>query len=82
MFKVTFPNLNYKFNNYISGTQNGTQQKIEVLISLIKDNNKITRKELAEKIGVSVRTLQRILNETSNIKYDGVGKFGHWEIIE
>ena len=86
MFKVTFPNLNYKFNNSMSGTQNGTQngtqQKIEVLISLIKDNNKITRKELAEKIGVSVRTLQRILNETPNIKYVGVGKSGHWEIIE
>ena len=48
MFKVTFPNLNYKFNNSMSGTQNctqnGTQQRIEILISIIKDNNKITRK--------------------------------------
>lgn len=95
MFKVTFPNMNYKFdeakekiktgtqngtqNGTQSGTQSGTQE--DLLIELIKENNKITRKELSEKLGIPVRTLQRILNSLNNIKYVGSGKSGHWEIV-
>ena len=90
MFKITFPNLNYQpvkcFDGTLSGTLNGTQNgtlKIEALLSkLIKENNKITRKELARLLGVSIRTLQRIINNTPNIKYEGTGKSGHWTINE
>ncbi len=42
----------------------------------------MTRKQLAEKLGMSVRTLQRILNDIESIKYIGSGKSGHCEIIE
>ena len=68
MFKITFPNLNYGFNNNISRTLNDTHQKVDLKILLIKENNKITRKELAEKIRVSVRTLERILNATTEMQ--------------
>ena len=35
---------------------------------------------MAEILNVSVRTLQRVLNETPNLHYVGVGAYGHWEI--
>ena len=60
-----------------NGTQNGTQEKI---IELIKENPKVTRKMMAGELKMSVRSLQRILNEMSNIHYVGIGTNGHWEI--
>ncbi len=86
MFKITFPNLNYQpvncFDGTLNGTLNGTLKIEALLLKLIKENNKITRKELARLLGVSIRTLQRIINNTPNIKYEGTGKSGHWTINE
>ncbi len=56
---------------------NGTQQRI---LELIAENPKITRKAMAQKLKNSVRTLQRILNEISNMHNVGTGANGHWEI--
>lgn len=94
MFKVTFPNLNYGFDEGQVGTQfgtlNGTQMiennktefSYENIINLIKANNKITRKEMSQILKIPVRTLQRRLNQNKNIIYVGSSKLGHWEIIE
>lgn len=60
-----------------SGTQNGTQERI---IELIRENSKVTRKMLAHELKISVRSLQRILNDMNNIHYVGTGSNGHWEI--
>ena len=60
-----------------NGTQNGTQEQI---MNLIKQDMKITRKAMAEKLNISTRTLQRILNGMSDVHYVGRGKNGHWEI--
>lgn len=59
-----------------------TQAREDLIISLIEENNKITCKELAEHLGVSIRTLQRILNENESIKFVGSGKSGYWKIIK
>ena len=59
------------------GTQNGTQEKI---IELIKMNSKVTRKEMAKVLGISVRSVQRALDEMDNVYYVGSGANGHWEI--
>ena len=64
------------------GTQYGTHKEELVIIELIKNNNKITRKEIANKLSISLRTLQRILNSIDKIYYVGSGKGGHWEIKE
>ena len=40
------------------------------------------RKEMAEAIGKTVKTVQRIINENNNVKFVGSSKSGHWEIIE
>ena len=51
-----------------------------LIITLIEQNNKITRKQIAEKLSVSLRTVQRIINSMDNIKFVGSGYSGHWEI--
>ena len=66
-------------NGTQDGTQNGTQEKI---IELILANPKITRKEIAEKTGLSIRTIQRILNEMLEVHYEGTGANGCWVIQE
>ena len=54
----------------------------EIIVEMIKYNPRITRKEMAESIGKTVKTVQRIINESKKIKYVGSSKFGYWEIIE
>lgn len=51
----------------------------------IKNNNKITREELARLIKKNTRTVQRILNGLVNSGYlirIGKNRFGYWEIIQ
>ena len=63
------------------GTQDGTRDGTHRLVQeLIAQNPKITRKAMAEQLNVSIRTLQRILNDIPNIHYVGTGSNGHWEI--
>lgn len=66
-----------------TGTQNGTQNLQEMhqkIITMIQQNNKITRKDMARELVIGTRTLQRVLNEMGNIRYVGSGYSGHWEI--
>ena len=67
------------------GTQSGTQDDSqaaasEKLIKLIRENKKATRKQMAEALSVSTRTIQRLLKELPNVHYVGSGYSGHWEI--
>ena len=65
------------------GVPQGVPQQPNDLLSFItkeiKLNNKISRQELAKKAGVSVKTIQRALNEIDDLKYVGSGNNGHWE---
>ena len=80
-FIVEMPNLNYDLSN--SGTQDGTQDDINNrIISLIRANNKISAKDMANELGISLRTVRRKLSELDCIKYVGRGYSGHWEIEE
>ncbi|MDE6661248.1 MAG: hypothetical protein K2J93_05455 [Anaeroplasmataceae bacterium] len=58
------------------------QDSIKQIRALIKSNNRITRKEMADVIGVSVKTIERIIRNNANIRYVGSSKLGHWEIDE
>ena len=91
MFKVTFPNLNYKFNEVqtkdyseLHGEPRDEFQKHneleEKIITIAKHNTNITRTKIGAIIGVSRATVGRILQKTTKIKYVGSGKYGHWEI--
>lgn len=52
------------------------------IVNLITENPRITRKQMAEKIGVSKATIERTLSKAKDIKFVGSSKSGHWEIIE
>ncbi len=70
----------------IGGTTQETNEKYstkERIIRIIKNNNRVTRIELAEKIGVSENAIKQ---QIAKLKKDGVlermgsTKKGHWEI--
>ena len=50
------------------------------ILSMVKSNNRITRKEMAENLSISLRSLQRIINAMDELHYVGSGNHGHWEI--
>ena len=54
----------------------------EIIEELIRADNKVTRAQMAEKIGVSVKTIARNLKEMKHIAFVGSGNNGHWEIKE
>lgn len=47
---------------------------------MIKENTQITTDDMAEVLGVSVRTVKRHIKEMGDIVYVGSGFSGHWEI--
>ncbi len=87
---VSFP-FNKKAMERMKMTKNKEKEnkkldksEIKALIyNAILENNKVTRKELAELCGgISVSTVQRYIKEIGNIKYIGSGQGGYWEIIK
>jgi ATP-dependent DNA helicase RecG len=54
----------------------------DTILHLIRDNNKITRLDMAAKLGVTEKTIARYIKKMENIKYVGSGYSGHWEIME
>ena len=82
-FTVIMPNLNYNVTQYVTQdvTQDVTQADVYTLIlEMIKRNNKISAKQLAEKLGISIRTVRRKIKEMDNIEYIGHGYSGYWKI--
>ena len=78
-FTVIMPNLNY--NDTQDVTQDVTQDDVYTLIlEMIKRNNKISAKQLAENLGISIRTVRRKIKEMDNIEYIGHGYSGYWKI--
>lgn len=51
------------------------------MINLIKINPRITRRQMAERIGVSKATIERELSKSKDIHFVGPSKTGRWEII-
>ena len=41
-------------------------------------NPKITRKQMAASLGISLRSVQRLLNEMDDVRFTGGGRSGHW----
>lgn len=66
-----------------NGTQDGTQKQLEEkIISLIKANPKISRKDIATATQTSPRTIARRIKEMNDkIRFVGSGYSGHWEVI-
>ncbi|MDD5800940.1 MAG: HTH domain-containing protein [Solobacterium sp.] len=48
----------------------------------VRNNDRVTRKEIADEAGVSLKTIERVIKEIDDLKYVGSGYSGHWELIE
>jgi ATP-dependent DNA helicase RecG len=67
----------------INGTTQETTQ--EIILALIKINPAITRKELAEKIGITPNGIKYHLDKLRKqgvIRHIGATKKGCWELVE
>ena len=51
------------------------------IVEMIKNDSKVSRKFMAETLGVSEKTITRYIKEIPNIQYVGKGKNGHWEVV-
>ena len=54
----------------------------ELILREIKNNNRITRQEIADIAGVNIKTIARQLKNIPNVKYVGAAKNGYWKIEE
>lgn len=62
--------------------QNDAQSLEDKIISLIIKNNKITRIQMAKKLGVSKATIERCLKVSKCIVFKGHAKSGYWEVVD
>ena len=62
--------------------QGAHKEEIERIVELIRQYRKITTKDMARELGVSVSTVKRRLKSIPNVSYIGSGFSGHWEIRE
>ena len=91
IFKITLPNINYvspksdKKNNQSAINHLGNMQnRDEFIISYIKKNGKVTRKELENYLQISQATANRLLKkliEKNIIINKGLGKNSWYELI-
>ena len=87
-FTITFPNVNYgSVHDDQENVQENVQEKSreDKILALITDNSKISIKEIAEKLGVTPKTIQRDLDKMKDnniISRIGADKGGFWEICK
>lgn len=100
-FTVVMPNLNYgviaREASLISdkdgtgGAKNGAKDDAKIkekrmqLIEIIKNDSKVTQMELADRLDVSRRTVQRMIEalvQDNKIRRIGSKRSGHWEVID
>lgn len=75
-------------NGTLNGTLDGTlnnalshsEEQKKQLKDLIMNNPKITRKQMAEELNISARSVQRLLNDMPEVHFTGGGRSGHWVI--
>ena len=69
-------------NGTLIGTLSHSENQLAKLRELVIRNPKVTRKQMASALGISERSIQRLLNTTEEIHFTGGGRNGHWEIIQ
>ena len=70
---------NVSLNVPLNVPLNSREEIKNAIIELIKNDNKVTRKFMAESLKISEKTVSRYIKEMPDIRYVGTGKSGHWE---
>jgi predicted HTH transcriptional regulator len=61
----------------------GQEENLEdKILQMITENNKVTKKEIAQPLGVSEKTIERHMKDMDKIEYVGRGYSGYWHIKE
>jgi len=89
-FRVIIYNVNCGADSESGGISGGisggtNESRIDKIIQVIKNDNKITVAAIAEKLDIPKRTIERdisTLKKQNKIRHVGPTKTGHWEIIE
>ena len=81
-FTLILYNLNYGSSYVTSANENGTQGDTqddtqEKIISMIKENPKVSTADMAKKLGIGIATVKRKIKKMSNVSYVGSGYSGH-----
>ena len=53
---------------------------LDRLREMIRQDSKVTRKHMAAELGISERSVQRLLNSMADVHFTGGGGRGHWII--
>ena len=53
-----------------------------LIVSMIEKDYRVSRKYMAETLGVSEKTITRYIKSISSVRYVGKGKNGHWEVFK
>lgn len=68
----------YNLNYY----ENVTEENLDIEIKIkIKNNPKISTKEMAESLGMSARTIKRHIKTLVDVVYVGIGYSRHFSIL-
>ena len=77
MWRSTLKDEEFEIEN-----KGNAQDVPQTIVTLIKNNPKISREDMALQLGLSVKTIGRYIAKLPNIKYVGSGYSAHWEIVE
>ncbi len=61
-------------------SQNVHQNSLIIIKNLIENNPQVTLNEMAEAIGKTVKTVQRLIKDSNCIEYVGSNKKGYWKL--
>ena len=71
-----------KTNVALQNDTKTSKDLIDFIKAEIKKDNTISRQEIADRVNVSKKTIERLIKDIPEIKYVGVGRHGHWELNE
>jgi len=85
-FKVTLykKKTNVTEDVTVNVTEDVTENRAEIIFKIIRQNPSVTVNEMAQKIGVTGRTILRDLEKlkiAGKIRRTGSDKYGYWELI-
>ncbi len=84
-FRVVIKREETITEKYTEGSEKSSEKSSEKILQLIKENPKITIKELAGRLNLSTRAIEKTifnLKEKSALKRVGPKKGGYWEVLD